>query len=349
MTPHQAPPTAPPTAPRARLPRTDDERGVTIITAAFFLLLMLSFIALGVDSAKLTVTRTMLQNAADAAALAGASAIDYRTGELDHDVAAARAQATAVENKAYVKNPEPVTLDPDDIAFPGHNEVQVTVRRTGAQSMVTHFLQVLGVPGISVSATAIAKAETTMTANCGIVPLGVSPPDGNGSFLPGQLYTLKDGGGNSGHYGAVCFPVCDRGECPGGPETGAAKWSCLMESGYCCELAVGTTLQTEPGVAGGPLFKSINGRFLSDTDGREGITYDDYQGNGERLIFIPITSSPSGKGRTSVTLLGFGAFFLQNKPQDHTLSGEFVYGVLPGTSGPGNSTGSVAFSLRLIH
>ena len=52
---------------------------------------------------------------------------------------------------------------------------------------------------------------------------------------------------------------------------------------------------------------------------------------------------------TTVTLLGFGAFFLQNKPQDHTLSGEFVYGVLPGTSGPGNSTGSVAFSLRLIH
>jgi hypothetical protein len=67
------------------------------------------------------------------------------------------------------------------------------------------------------------------------------------------------------------------------------------------------------------------------------------------LIFVPITTSLAGGGRTAVTLISFGAFFIQSKPNGSLLSGEFVYGVLPGSSGvTAPASGAVAYSLRLI-
>src|SRR5216117_3101049 len=61
-------------------PRVLRDRGVIFIWVALFLLMIVGFVALGVDIAKLMATRSQLQNAADSAALAGASAIDPATG-----------------------------------------------------------------------------------------------------------------------------------------------------------------------------------------------------------------------------------------------------------------------------
>ena len=57
-----------------------NERGSILIWVALFMIFMLAFVALGVDGAKLMATRSQLQNAADAGALAGASAVDHVTG-----------------------------------------------------------------------------------------------------------------------------------------------------------------------------------------------------------------------------------------------------------------------------
>jgi Flp pilus assembly protein TadG len=334
-----------------KIERSRNERGAVMIWFALFILLMLGFIALGTDVAKLMVTRTMLQNAADAAALAGASAINSTTGVIDPDRAVARAQSTASLNKAYELNPEPVTVAVDDVEFPAQNQVKVTVHRTGDQSMVAHFFQVLGMPRMGISATATAKAETTTTAACGVIPLGVSPPDADGLFHTGQVYVLKEGGGSgtNGNYGAIDFPTCDQGECPGGPTTGASKWSCLLANGYCCDIALGQVVSTEPGVKQGPFKKAIQDRFSADTDRRPNITYDQYTGNGQRVVYVPITSSLAGAGRTTATVTGFGAFFLQQVPTSGELSGEFVYAVLPGNGGGGKPPGAIAFSVRLVH
>ena len=70
------------------------ERGVVIIYLAFFMLMMLGFVAIGIDVSKLMATRTELQRAADAAALAGASAVDFKTGAIMQDSATVRAQTT---------------------------------------------------------------------------------------------------------------------------------------------------------------------------------------------------------------------------------------------------------------
>src|SRR6266480_2165281 len=93
------------------------ERGVVIIWIAFFMITMLGFVALGIDVAKVMATRTELQNAADAAALAGASAVDVNSATIAQNTAVARAQSTALENKAFVNEPLPVQLLAADVSF----------------------------------------------------------------------------------------------------------------------------------------------------------------------------------------------------------------------------------------
>src|SRR4029450_8734520 len=119
------------------------ERGVVIIYTAFFMLLMLGFVALGIDVSKLMATRTQPQRAADAAALAGASAINYDDGTIVQDTALVRATFTAAENKAFVNESLPVQLLAADVSFPNPNQVKVVTRRdpSSGGSMGTHMSQ----------------------------------------------------------------------------------------------------------------------------------------------------------------------------------------------------------------
>src|SRR5438874_10209391 len=95
-------------------PRRD--RGIIIIWVALFMLLVLFFIALGVDLAKLMTARSQLQNAADSAALAGASVIDPTTGFIVGATAVQRAQQTGALNKAFIDTAQPVIVDAADVA-----------------------------------------------------------------------------------------------------------------------------------------------------------------------------------------------------------------------------------------
>src|SRR5262245_7393959 len=105
------------------------ERGVVIVYLAFFVIVLLGFLALAVDATKLLSTRVQLQRTADAAALAGVSAINLQTGAIDPDTAIVRAQETAALNKAFVDGATPVILAVGDIEFPKPLQVKVTARR----------------------------------------------------------------------------------------------------------------------------------------------------------------------------------------------------------------------------
>src|SRR2546425_3739531 len=105
------------------------ERGVVIIYTAFFLLVLLGFVALSIDVSKLMATRTQLQRAADAAALAGASAVNFKTGAVVQDTAIVRAEATAALNRAFVNESTPVLLTAGDVTFPPHKQREGVARR----------------------------------------------------------------------------------------------------------------------------------------------------------------------------------------------------------------------------
>jgi Flp pilus assembly protein TadG len=331
-----------------------NERGVVIIWSAFFMLMMLGFVALGIDVAKVMATRTELQNAADAAALAGASALNLTTGQIMPDSAVMRAQYTASGNKAFVDAPVSVTLLAADVDVDqNENTVRVTVRRNSATdgSMITHVAQVLGITKVDINATATAKADRTCEQCEKMVPMGAVPPNGETNFRVGCAfsYVLKRAGGNMvapGNYLALDFPACDEGPCAGMTPTGANTFRCLLENGYGCCVRIGEVIQTEPGNMNGPTNQGLNARFDGDTDQRQNICYSDYRGNGNRVVNVPIIT-PIGNGRTNVTVTGLAAFFLTQRPQgNNDISAEFIYDVVPGAGGGGCN--SNVFTLRLI-
>ena len=339
---------------RARVHR-HRERGVVIVWYALFLMLLLSFVAVGIDLAKLLATRTQLRNAADAAALAGASAMNPETGVIVPDAAIARAQQTASMNKAFVDGEAPIVLDAADVVV-GANTCKVTVRRQDANSIVTYFANVLGIPSLQLTATATAKMDTSSSALCGITPLCVSHNAGDG-FHVGQVYQLKYAGGSGvdGNYGGLTLPPCANipAVCQGFAYDGASMYRCLLEHhDYCCEIKAGQSISTNPGNMSGPTKTAIQYLFNLDTVQQENITYSDYVsrgGNGSRVIVVAITTPPT-TGSSPVTILQFGAFFLVNIPGNggkNDVYGEFIYATIPG-SGSGHGPGTVTFALRLI-
>lgn len=85
------------------------QRGVVLVWFAVLLPLLLGFAALAIDLARLNLVRVELQNAADAAALAGArSIIGAATGPCNFSTALADARSTVLTN--YVKNRRITTL-----------------------------------------------------------------------------------------------------------------------------------------------------------------------------------------------------------------------------------------------
>ncbi len=339
-------------APRKALRR--NERGVVIIWSAFFMIMMLGFVALGIDVAKIMATRTELQNAADAAALAGASALDLVTGQLMPDTAVARAQSTALRNRAFVDSPTPITLLAGDVQVDAaERTVRATVRRdpTTDGAMITHVAQVLGIKNVNVSATATAKAERTCDQCEKLTPMGALPPAGETAFRIdcSTTYTLVEGqgGGSNGNWQSLSFPECDEGPCAGMGATGANTFNCLVENGYGCCVGVNDIIQTEPGAMAGPLRQALQARWDADTDRTPNICYRDYGGNGNRIINVPVIES-LGAGRTDVRVLGFAAFFLEQRPTggpSQPVVGMFMHDMVPGTGGNCNST---VFTIRLI-
>ena len=334
------------------LPRLRDQRGAAIIFFAFFLIFLLGFLALAVDVAKLMVTRTQLQNAADGAALAGASAVNLETGAIDPDTAIARAQETALLNRAFRDGLEPVNLLLDDVEFPTPLQVKVTVRRTAGAggSMVTHLAQVLGLPSLEMTANATAEADTTARPCDGLVPMGPVEPPESGWFDPdcSKTYELKMGAGQGqqGNYELLDYPDCDEGPCAG--LEGGAAIRCIAEHGYACCLDEGQEFTlTEPGNKVGPFRQGMQARFDSDTDRREGICFSEYLGNGNRILPLPVIETFDVNGKKYVRIVKFSAFFIKERPPGNgTLSGQFVHDVIPGDSaGEGKGT---LYVLRLI-
>ena len=189
------------------------ERGSVIVFVAVSLAACLAFSVLAIDVGAILVTRVQLQNAADAAALAGASAL-LNQGE---DEAVDRAIAVAGQNLALEDGMQPVVISDADITFPTPARCKVTTHRTAATGdpLLTFFSPVVGVADRVAQVTATATAEYYFV--CGVDCLKPwSIPDrwddtdndgqydyaepytdtnGNGQHDPGEPYTDRNGNG----------------------------------------------------------------------------------------------------------------------------------------------------------
>jgi len=120
--------------------RRDRRKGQVIILFAALLLLFSAMCVLSIDVGRLFVCKAQLQNAVDAAALAGASQL--AGGITPQTRAAARAEAVRIAAQNYVAGAA-LTLADEDVSF-GHYDSDATVFVPEDEAGVVDSIQVTG-------------------------------------------------------------------------------------------------------------------------------------------------------------------------------------------------------------
>jgi len=194
-----------------------DEKGASMIMVAVALVMIFAFAVLAIDLSLIQLAKTQLQNAADAAALAGVVILFTSGG----DQAAATAEAIRVAglNVAVQDIQRSVIIGPADVTFPGSDSITVTTHRTRATNdpVAQYFLKVLD-PLLDNQGEVTARATAVVRCISGTDCLRpFCPPDrwddadndsiwdpadeyvdtsGNGVWDPGEPLTLdQDGDG----------------------------------------------------------------------------------------------------------------------------------------------------------
>lgn len=326
------------------------ERGSILAMSAIGMLSLLLAVALGVDISHLYLAKNELQNAADAAALAGASGLNYNSD----GITLATDRAVQVMNN-YEFNKKGVVFPRGNVRFAsnlndlvngngmsegaaaGNAAVAATIRfikvTTPASPVgITFGASVLG-SSKNLSAVAIAGQSLPLNVFTGYIPLSVVDDEPTSTITPGNVYTIRAGPQNSVSPGNYQILAVD------GP--GASDDRLGLASSVRNPVGAGGHVDTKPGVSAGAVRQGVNTRFDDygsqldpvnyppDTNIKEGITYQQYLDpngpkqspshvgvSGRRVVLIPIVrKSEFDGGRTNVQIDRFGAFFLRTKVQ----------------------------------
>ena len=316
------------------------ERGSILATSAIGMLAVLLAVGLGIDISRLYLTKAELQNAADAAALAGVSGLNGHEGGIDDAVDRA---TNTVNNWEFQKSG--VTITGDNVLFSVNlNGPYISSGAAKASPTSIRFVQVTTPDepvGMSFAALVLGKTKNlSATATAGFsVSVNVLCPwlpafvldDPAKPIAQGNTYTFRLAPGTAispGNY-QLLAPILLGGS---GDREG-------MANGVNWCISTGEVVKTKPGVTAGAVRQGINSRFdkyvagmdpaLSPPDKNiaEGITKEDYdkkglQGapfkrpshpgeEGRRVVIMPIAKAAPGEGRDTIVVDRFGVFFLQ--------------------------------------
>lgn len=142
-------------SPPARAAKTTRQSGSAVVLTAILLTTLCGVAAMAIDVGIWCTAMSGAQNAADAAALAGAFTF---LKPANAQPAAAQAAAIAVAASNYVLGAA-VTIAAANVTVDSvHQRVTVTVPRTGANAIPSYFAQFVGINSTSFTATATAEA-----------------------------------------------------------------------------------------------------------------------------------------------------------------------------------------------
>jgi hypothetical protein len=314
------------------------ERGSILATSAIGMLAVLLAVGLGIDVSRLYLSKAELQNAADAAALAGVSGLNGAApGIVEAADRAVQAMNKYDFNKTGVNFPRANVLFAVNLDGPYMSEGAAMGTPTNIRFVkvttpdlpvgMSFAALVLG-NSKNLSATATAGYSVPVNVICPWLPAFVLDYPDN-PIAPGGTYTFRLSPGDDispGNY-QLLAPVQSGGS---GDREG-------MANGVNWCISVGTEVETKPGVTSGAIRQGINTRFdvyaagmdplLSPPDKNiaENITYQQYKTNAvtkapshldiavrdRRIVFIPIATALPGEGRDTIKVNRFGVFFLQ--------------------------------------
>jgi len=328
------------------------QRGSILALSAVAMLSILLAAGLGVDISRFYLAKNELQNAADAGALAAASALNSSAS----GISGAKARALQEMNK-YNFNNSNVSLQEADVRFsvnlegtyvdfttaynaPGNIRfVKVTTPQLSIP--VSFAAMVLG-NSRNLSATATAGLSIPLNTFCNFIPLSVI--DYDVPMVPGQTYTIRaDTGGSPSPGNYQILAVAG----PGGVDVGFGIGAGVDA---CASPGATYAVDTKPGLTAGKVRTGLNARFDDyqgsqldpvteppDPNVKQGITHDQYLAardplnanyhsstiyqaaahpgvDDRRIVLIPIVKlAQYDPGRNEVTFDRFGAFFLKTK------------------------------------
>lgn len=297
----------------------NNQKGTSMILFVLSLAVIVASASLAVDIGAVAVEKAELSAAVDAASLAGAQELISNSGNTSN-----------VVNAYIAKNSEP--LKQLDILI---NSTERTLEVKGSKTVDHYFARVFGKNTMDIFASAKAKIETIGSLK-GARPLAVE----DRIFEYGELYTLKEGAGDgtSGNYAAIAL---------GG--TGSSIYRDNLLYGYSGTINAGDLIQTETGNMSGTTETSIN-HLINGCTHSPKCTYQYYNKNCSRIIFIPIVNTLDVNGRKHVKVLGFGTFFLEgitNHGGKADVTGRFItYSMTGSTSNEAKDYGT--YNIRLV-
>jgi hypothetical protein len=254
---------------RRRLASRGRQRGVVAIIVGLTAAVMLGFVGLALDGGHLYLTKTELQNGADACALAASYELTGAPAIEASSFARAEAAGIAVAGRNKVGF-QGAAIGPGDVSItfsnslgggwvpaggaPGNSKyVRCTVQRTG---IAPWFMQLLGLGNSTVAAIATATLAPAQT-NCGI-PLGIcqqGPAEGTPPFglTPGQWINgrFDAGGGSTGSFNWIDYSP---------PSGGQEELGSLLRGNGQCNLNVPHPVG-QSGIMGNAAARAWNTRF----------------------------------------------------------------------------------------
>lgn len=247
--------------------------------------------AIATDMAVLYAERSRLQNAVDAAVLAGAQELPARP------------------DSAYLAAAEYAQLNNTSLSFLEIANNNTEIKAVAEKEVPLHFARILNIQSENITARARA-AVCSVNSLTGAVPLSVTMQE----FVYGEEYTLKNGGGAGDHgwYGPV------RLDC-----SGANCYRNALAYGSSTPLSVGQILEIESGNMSGPTRQGLSIRLNSDTRVPPN-TFEDHDRDAPQIVYVPIVEKVSHK---KVKILGFAAFFIENvsgSGNDCFITGRFL-------------------------
>ena len=302
------------------------ERGQTLPAMVIFVVVLLGITGLVIDVGNWYWTRQQVQNAADAAALAGASQLPGGWSSAQSTAQTQYALNGRGSDTVTYSN----TTSPSGTAG---DSVTVTASRTDS----TYFLGILGIGSAKITVTARATIETLRSSKS-VMPWGVM----KNSFTYGQSVSLFGGLDQTGNFGAIDLPISPPG-CNDG--TGASNYRSNIDgSNTLCPVSVGTDLPTETGQMTGPTAQGLNSLIGSNNDTFSQVVQ---MVNGQaviikqspRLVLVPIVLNTDGStnwpnGKKDIQVVGFAYFFISGYTSK-TVTGQFVANVTDTTTGDG--------------
>jgi hypothetical protein len=286
------------------------EKGSIAVLAALSLTLLIGLSVFVTDLGIIYVRQARLQNALDAAVLAGAQELPTSTTSAQ----------TITEEYASGNGVSELSVD--------INADNTEISASSEGNVPAMFSRIWGIDEnfISASAKAGIEAPASMT---GIVPLSLPEQE----LLYGEEYLLKLGSGD--HFETGWFGALDL------DGSGAKDYEKNLTNGYSGYLNYGQIIDVENGNMSGPTKKAIENRLAKDTRIPKN-TFADHDRDAPQIVYVPVVKI-LGIPIHEVQIVGFAAFFVEGitgTGKESIIQGRFLKTIVVKGKSKGTTTAS---------